>query len=193
MSNAASWSGEWTHSPVSVRATDSGDLVVGAAEGSDAWVTTSYGFVHDSAHALVAPFEAPGALEVVFTVDYSEQFDQAGLFVEAGPTEWLKAGVEFADGAPQLGAVVTRGMSDWSVARRPDLAGARVRIRASWTGDAVTLRAGIDGEELSLVRVAPWTPTGPVRAGLFCCAPTRAGLEVVFHECALTEADASLH
>lgn len=190
---AAQWSGTWTRPPLSLHSTPSGDLIVGAEEGSDAWRITSYGFIHDSAHALVAPVEAPRALEVVFTVDYSEQFDQAGLFIESGPEEWLKAGVEFADGAPQLGAVVTRGMSDWSVAPRPDLAGRKVRLRASWAGDAVTLRAGVDGQPLSLLRVAPWTPTAPVRAGLFCCAPTRAGLEVVFHECGFVDADASLH
>lgn len=54
------WStGTWTHEPVAVR-TDATDLVVEAHEGSDAWRHTSYGFVHDSEHALLAPL-APGS------------------------------------------------------------------------------------------------------------------------------------
>src|SRR5215204_4190463 len=50
------WSaGEWTHLPLS--ATEQGDdLLVTAAEGRDAWRTTSYGFIHDSEHALLARF-----------------------------------------------------------------------------------------------------------------------------------------
>ena len=48
------WSaGRWTHPPVAAAELDS-DLVVTAAEGSDAWRLTSYGFIHDSEHALLA-------------------------------------------------------------------------------------------------------------------------------------------
>ena len=49
-------SGRWTHPPVAAVERGS-DLLVTAAEGSDAWRTTSYGFVHDSEHALLAPFD----------------------------------------------------------------------------------------------------------------------------------------
>ena len=53
------WSaGSWTHRPVKA-VERSGDLVVTAAEGSDAWRLTSYGFIHDSEHALLAPFPQP--------------------------------------------------------------------------------------------------------------------------------------
>lgn len=75
--------GRWTHPPVAA-IEDHGDLLVTAAEGSDAWRLTSYGFVHDSEHALLAPFLQDSAMEVV----------------------------EFADGTPSLGAVVTDGRSD---------------------------------------------------------------------------------
>lgn len=46
-------SGSWSTAPVS--AVEQGDdLVATAVEGSDAWRVTSYGFVHDDAHALLA-------------------------------------------------------------------------------------------------------------------------------------------
>jgi uncharacterized protein len=107
------WSaGSWTHRPVAV-VERGGDLLVTAAEGSDAWRLTSYGFVHDSEHALLAAFPQDSAMEVEFTAAFSQQFDQAGIFVRVSAEQWVKAGVEFADGYPSVGAVVTKGRSDW--------------------------------------------------------------------------------
>ena len=86
------WSeGIWTHPPVDAVERD-GDLIVTCAEGSDAWRTTSYGFVHESEHGLVRPLPQDSAMEVTFTADYDQQFDQAGIFVVADQTCWMKAG-----------------------------------------------------------------------------------------------------
>lgn len=184
--------GEWTTPPAA--ATPDGEhLVVEAVEGSDAWRHTSYGFVHDDAHALLAPLPDGSAVEVTFDVDYDQQFDQAGVVLRVDAETWLKAGVEHADGAPQVGAVVTLGRSDWSVSPVPHWAGRTVTVRASRSGDAVTVRAGVDGGPLDLVRVAPFPPGADVGAGPYCCAPTRAGLRVRFRRWAVGPADASLH
>lgn len=190
---AVPWSsGRWTTAPVEAR-DDDGDLVVTAVEGSDAWRITSYGFIHDTEHALVAPLPQDSAVEVVFTAAFSEQFDQAGLFVTAGDEVWIKAGVEFADGHPQVGAVVTNKVSDWSVARVDDWQDRRVRVRVSRSGDAITMRAGLDGGDLSLVRVAPFPADADAEAGPLVCAPSRAGLQVRFHEWSVGTPDESLH
>ncbi|MCI9889750.1 DUF1349 domain-containing protein [Micrococcales bacterium 31B] len=188
-----SWGeGTWTHPPVA--AVEQGtDLLVTAVEGSDAWRTTSYGFVHDSEHALLAPFSLGSAVEVEFTAAFSQQFDQAGVFVRVDETRWIKAGVEFADGVPQLGAVVTDGQSDWSVAPVPDWLDRRVLVRISRSGDALTVRASVDGGELRLVRLVPFAPDLVALAGPFVCAPTRAGLTVSLHAWRSGPADAALH
>ena len=91
-------------------------LTVEAAAESDWWRTTSYGFIHDDGHALVKEFPNESAIEVTFVLNYTEQFDQAGIFITADSENWIKAGVEFCDGFPQVGAVVTQKNSDWSVA-----------------------------------------------------------------------------
>jgi regulation of enolase protein 1 (concanavalin A-like superfamily) len=182
--------GTWTTPPVAATE-DGGDLLVTAAEGSDAWRHTAYGFVHDDAHALLAPLEA--AVEVTFDADYDRQFDQAGLLLRADAETWIKAGVEFSDGVPQLGAVVTLGRSDWSVAPVPEWAGRRVTVRASRSGDAVTIRARADDEPFRLVRVCPFPPDAAAGAGPYCCAPTREGLVVRFRRWATGPADAALH
>ena len=144
MTRRGSWDeGRWTAPPVEAR-TEGDDLLVTAEEGSDAWRVTSYGFIHDNEHALLLPLPPDTAVEVDFDVTMSEQFDQAGLFLRSSTTRWAKAGIEFADGVANLGAVVTDERSDWSSAPMPHWAGRRATVRASRSGDAVTVRAGVD-------------------------------------------------
>lgn len=184
--------GTWTTPPVS--ATEAGSaLAVEAVEGSDAWRHTSYGFVHDSEHALLVPFGQDGAMEVEIEVDFTEQFDQAGIFLRQDEEHWIKAGVEYADGVLQAGAVVTWPRSDWSVAPVPDWNGHRVIVRASRSGDAVTFRARRDDGPWQFLRVVPVPPEAELAAGPLVCAPTRSGLSVRFLSWRLTDPDESLH
>ncbi|WP_062521889.1 DUF1349 domain-containing protein [Demequina silvatica] len=184
--------GTWTTPPVAAALSD-GVLEVEAREGSDAWRVTSYGFIHDDAHALVVPLDNGAAIEVSWMLDYDAQFDQGGVMLRVDAESWIKAGVEVSDGEPQVGAVVTRGVSDWSVAPVPEWAGREVTIRASRSGDAVTLRARAGDEPWRLVRVAPLDSDAVVLAGPFCAAPTRPGLAVRFTGVRVGPADASLH
>lgn len=184
--------GRWTHPPVEAVLSD-GTFEVTADEGSDAWRHTSYEFVHDSEHALIAPMRQESAVQVSFVLDYTQQFDQAGLFLRESETEWIKAGVEVSDGAPQLGAVVTHGSSDWSVAPVREWRGRTVTLRASRSGNAVVIRARADGDDWRLVRVAHANPGATISAGLYCAAPTRAGLTVRFTGYESTDPDLALH
>jgi uncharacterized protein len=184
--------GTWFNAPEAVGRAG-GELVVTAKQGSDLWRTTSYGFVRDTGHALLIPLPVGAAVEVSFVVDYAEQFDQAGVLVRVDEQTWIKAGVEYCDGAPQIGAVVTRGASDWSTAPVPRWAGSMVTVRASRSGDAVTVRARREEEPWQLVRLAPLDPQAEAAAGPYCCAPSRSGLTVTFTEFAVGAAEQSLH
>jgi regulation of enolase protein 1 (concanavalin A-like superfamily) len=191
MKNVAWNEGSWTREPVSLSHHGT-VLTVEAAAESDWWRTTSYGFIHDDGHALVKEFPNESAVEVSFILDYTEQFDQAGIFITADNENWIKAGVEFCDGFPQVGAVVTQTNSDWSVAPVAEWMNKEVTIRVSRSGDAVTVRAGINGD-LRLVRVAPLDPSRIWSAGPMFCAPTRAGLKVNFTKWSEGPADSDLH
>ena len=187
------WStGSWTTAPARVEVGDDG-MRVTAVEGSDAWRVTSYGFVHDTEHALLAPLEQGTAVEVSFRLDLSAQFDQAGVFVRVDDETWTKAGVERSDGEDGLGAVVTRGVSDWSLAPVPGWHGREVTVRASRSGDALTVRARVDDEPWRLVRVSPLDADSAVTAGPMCCAPSRDGLTVHFTAWRTGPADEGLH
>lgn len=187
------WStGTWLNPPAAVRE-DGDGLLVTAREGSDFWRTTGYGFVHDNGHALLLPFPPGTAVEVSFVADFAELYDQAGALVRVDPGTWIKAGVELSDGAPQLGAVVTHGTSDWSLAPVPEWAGREVTVRVSRSGDAVTVRARCGDEPWRMVRLAWLDPTAEASAGPFCCAPQQAALQVRFTRLAAGPADTALH
>lgn len=193
VTRTVAWSdGQWTNEPADV-ATDGDGLRVTARHGSDAWRITSYDFVHSTEHALLTAFDPESAVEVQFRLYLAEQFDQAGIFVRVDDETWIKAGVELSDGHESLGAVVTRGTSDWSLSPVPSWTGRWVTIRGSWSGNALTVRARVDDEPWQLVRVAPLDAVTPVMAGPFCCAPTRAGLTVHFRSWRTTPPDAELH
>lgn len=184
--------GVWTHEPEHVEETCEGFKVTAKPE-SDAWRITSYGFVHESEHGLVKPFGHGHAMEVSFIADYDQNFDQAGVFIKVSDERWIKAGVEYSDGALQVGAVVTNGVSDWSVAPVPQWQNQEVTIRVSWAGDAITMRAKAGAGDFRLVRVIPFEPGLEVDAGPYVCAPSRAGLTVTFTAWEETDVDGALH
>lgn len=187
------WStGSWLNPPE--RADPAGAaLLVEPRGGSDFWRRTSYGFVHDDGSALLAPFPSGSAVEVGFRLDYAAQFDQAGVLVRVDERRWTKAGVEVSDGQPQVGAVVTDEVSDWSVAPVPEWSGREVTVRVSRAGDAVTVRARVADEPWRLVRVAPMDPGAAASAGPYCCSPSRGGLVVRFTAWRQGPADEALH
>ncbi|MEU8121462.1 DUF1349 domain-containing protein [Spirillospora sp. NPDC049024] len=185
------FTGEWLNPPLSATS-DGPALLVTAAKGGDFWRTTSYGYDRDSGHALLSPFGPEAAVEVSFVAAYAHQFDQAGVLVRLSETTWIKAGVEYCDGALQLGAVVTDGVSDWSSAPVP-WHGREVTVRASRSGDAVTIRARAGDDPWQMIRLAPFPAGVTASAGLYCCAPERDGLTVRFTRVAETPPDAVLH
>ncbi len=185
--------GTWQTPPRALR-TLGKHLIVEAVEGSDYWEKTLYGFQHDSGHALLATWSEGDAVEVSFNLrGFTELYDQAGLMLWCSPAHWIKAGVELNDGVPHLGAVVTDGFSDWSLAPVPEWRDATVTLRASRANDGVILRASANGGHWRMLRVAPFRPATSAQAGPFLCAPKRAGLEVTFTRWARTERDADLH
>lgn len=167
----------WFNEPRCWTATDA-ELTVGTDEDTDFWRTTHYGFVRDSGHALLRPVGERFRMRVTFSGDYREQYDQAGLLLRADERTWIKAGIEFVDGAPLLSAVVTREVSDWNVVPLMRLAGdpASVTVDLERVDDTVTVRYGWDGRAPdTLLRVAWFPPEVAAEAGPMCASPDGAG------------------
>jgi regulation of enolase protein 1 (concanavalin A-like superfamily) len=185
---------EWLNEPPNSRHDDE-TLVVETGLKTDFWRRTGYGFTRDSGHFLGTPLDGDAAIEVTFEGDFTEQFDQAGLMLRAGPGLWLKTGVEFSDGQLFASVVVTVEMSDWSVAPLPDSAlGRPLTFRASRKGDGVTVRYRVGDEpDWRLLRVAYLPPDAELLAGPMCCSPSREGLSVRFEPVRVGPPDAQLH
>lgn len=184
----------WLNEPPRIH--DEGDaLVVVTGHETDFWRRTSYGFTHDDGHFLGLPLAGDSAIEVTFQAAFERAFDQAGLMLRADAAHWIKAGVELSDGVLYASAVVTVDMSDWSVAPLPDsYRGQALTVRASRTGDAVTIRYRIEDEDgWRFLRLAYLPPGLELRAGPMCCSPSREGLTVRFEPVRLGPPDASLH
>jgi len=187
-----SWEqGVWLNPPAN-SAQENSHLKVTTIHESDFWRNTSYGFVHDSGHALLRDFTVNSSMEVTFVLDYSGQFDQAGIIVYSDSQHWIKAGVESAHGLPQVGAVVTSINSDWSLAPVPTWMGKQVTVRASRTTDALTIRARC-GEENQLIRLAPIDASLSWSAGPHCASPVSQSLDVTFTSWTQGDADLALH
>ena len=173
--------------PLEHEASKNTKLVMFCAQGSDLWRKTAYNFVKDNGHAyLGAALKANRAIEVGFSVDtFRGQFDQGGVLVRENEENWVKAGVEFADGHLHLSVVATRaGLSDWSTAPWPLdwREETHVVIRVDRMGDALIARARLAKVEdnWNLLRVCPVSATAHLRAGPYSCAPIREGLFVEF-------------
>jgi len=147
-------------------------LTVECEPGTDFWRTTHYGYVRDSGHFAYA--ELGSEVAVRFRGDFAAQYDQAGLMLRVDASNWIKAGIELADGRAWLSVVVTRGLSDWSQQPAPEPDGDGFwTVRAVRSGDAVQVFCGADP-----IRLAPLS--GTILAGPMCAAPEGPGFTARF-------------
>ncbi|RZI56362.1 MAG: DUF1349 domain-containing protein, partial [Zymomonas sp.] len=110
------------------------------------------------------------------------------LMLMADDTHWLKAGIEFNDGQPMIGSVLTAGQSDWATGVFTGDA-SDFWMRLTRVGDALRLQYSTDGIVWPLMRLCRIDPALRYRVGVMCCTPQRAGLEVLFSEIALGPAN----
>lgn len=169
--------------PPTTWAVDEAGLHVTTDADTDFWVTTHYGFVRDTGHALLRHVGSEFRLTATFQGEYQEQYDQAGLLLRANERNWVKTGIEFVDGVALLSAVVTRDVSDWNVVPLEQIAGhpASVTIDLQRVNDTVTIRYGWDDRKPeTLLRMAYFPPEAQAEAGPMCASPDGTGFPVRF-------------
>lgn len=136
---------------------------------------------------------------VTINLPFAHLYDQAGLVVilprkcqpepdlngpldNATAPQWIKAGIEFNDGLPQLSVVECETWADWSLGLLPTGAIdetkkiARYRIKLERAGTALKLFA-VDGQEKRLIRKLQWTfleENEGMWIGAYACRPATA-------------------
>jgi len=147
--------------------------------GTDFWQRTYYGFQLHSGHAFGYYVEGDFMMQVKITAEFSHLYDQAGIFLQDNDTHWIKAGVEFNDGQPSIGCVVTRGLSDWSTGIFPGEPDS-FWMRATLEKEALRIQYSADGETWPLLRLCHLPERKRLFVGVMACTPERQGLEATF-------------
>jgi uncharacterized protein len=169
---------EWLNEPATWVLKD--DLLRVTTDAStDFWRRTHYGFVRDSGHCFGTRTAGDFTAQVHIRGGFESLYDQAGLMVRVDEANWVKAGVEFTDGALRLSSVLTTGQSDWAVGSGLTTAG-EFWLRATVSKGVLKLQFSTDGKMWPLLRLAPFPVAQSYFVGPMCCTPERAGLVVDF-------------
>jgi uncharacterized protein len=175
----------WRNEPPSW-SEDEGALRLTTASGTDFWRTTHYGFVRDNGHFGYESVSGDFTARVHIEGAYRDQYDQAGLMVRLDEETWLKCGIEYVDGRQLVSAVVTRGLSDWSVAPL-DPAPPSLCVELRRTAEAVEIAYG-PTEPNRLLRLAALTTEPTLEVGVMAASPEGGGFDVVLRGFEVTPA-----
>ena len=162
-----------------------GRLTVTTDEATDFWRQTLYGFTRDTGHFYGQEVDGGFSAQLCTRANFTHQYDQAGLMIRVDESRWVKAGIEFCDGRPCLGSVLTEGASDWATgAFTGDPS--QFWIRATVSQGVLRLQASADGKTWPLLRLCPFPVANRYSVGAMCCTPQRAGLRVEFGDFAVS-------
>lgn len=148
---------------------------------SDFWRQTHYGFTRDSGHFFGATCEGSFSASLRVKARYESLYDQAGIMVRIDEARWIKAGIEWTDGAACIGSVLTVDQSDWSTAVYAGDA-TDIHLRVTVDAGVLKLQMSDDGHRWQLMRLCPFPLARSYTVGPMCCTPEREGLDVSFSE-----------
>jgi regulation of enolase protein 1 (concanavalin A-like superfamily) len=170
---------KWLNEPREWKA-EGGNLTLVTEAETDFWQKTFYGFRHDNGHFYYREVEGDFTAEVIFGAEYEALYDQAGLMLRTGSNTWIKTGVEFAHGRATLSAVVTNGVSDWSIG--PQIKPVdRIHLRLTYKSNAVCVQ-WLDSGKFQTLRLCALSASEELMIGPMACSPTRAGLKACFED-----------
>jgi len=175
--------GRWLNEPATW-SLDDNQLHVVTDKATDFWRETHYGFIRHNGHFFFLESTGDFTAQVHVRARFETLYDQAGLMIRLDGETWLKAGIEYNDGAPMLGSVLTVGKSDWATGPfNGDPADFHLRVTVA--DDVLRLQYSTEGVHWPLVRLAPFPKAASYQVGPMCCTPERAGLHVSFSDFSL--------
>lgn len=182
----------WINEPQSWECKEN-SLTVTTNEMTDFWNTTWYRFKRFSGHIYGCDVTGIFTFQVKVKANFTKLYDQAGIMVMTDEDHWLKSGIEYNDGAPTIGSVLSLGHSDWATGVFPGSADL-FWMRLTRKGDSLRLQYSADGEIWPLLRLAHFPVGEKCTVGVMCCTPERGGLLVQFEDFSLSEPlDKELH
>ena len=164
-----------------------GDTIYAVTElKTDFWCQTFYGFTRDNGHFYYQQVSGDFTAQVTLSGDYKTLYDQSGLMLRVDQHNWIKAGIEFTDGAMHLSTVITRGFSDWSMVPLTQFDG-KLRLRLTRHGTALRVQYLTSEGVWQLLRLGYLDLPEAVQVGIMCCSPERAGFSATFADFKVSE------
>ncbi|KAJ6063671.1 hypothetical protein N7499_012351 [Penicillium canescens] len=126
------------------------------------------------------------SVRVTITAAWKTLYDQGGLVItfplEEGPLRWIKAGIEYADGHPNLGVVATDRLSDWSLSPVTDTSAGNGTVTIEIERDtSYAWVYVIEGTQRRVLRQVTWAFSGgpfqEIDVGIYAAKPTRESEE----------------
>lgn len=167
-------------------------IYISASPGTDLWrKPPSTDIYNVPSYLAFLPVEKFQRARVTVKADWTRQYDQGGLvlFLPEWPTQslWVKSGIEFVDGKPNMSTVGARDAADWSLLPLPEgttsvtLEIEREEVNEkNGTGTSLWVYL-IEGEERKAVRELTWVfkekadLANRISVGIYAARPTKLG------------------
>ncbi len=176
---------KWFNEPASAKQSGN-QLVVTTKAKTDFWRKTFYDYVTDNGHFFFLPVTGDFTFESLVAGKYAALYDQAGLMVRIGSSNWLKCGLELVEGIGHASVVVTRDYSDWSTVR-----GITTKDPLWWRivrkGSSLEVLYSLDGKAFTSTRLGYLPLQATVDTGIMCCSPEGTGFACTFGEIRLLQ------
>lgn len=168
---------QWLNEPASWRLEDD-TILVTANPHTDTWREPKEGGIRSSGHFYFGRVEGDFRIEVGFSGEYRELYDQAGIMLRVDDRTWMKCGVELVHGVQHASVVMTREWSDWSILAigNPE----KIWIRVERKGAMLFVYYSLDGSSFTLMRKGYFSDAQAVDAGIMIAAPQEKGFSAVF-------------
>lgn len=162
-------------------------LLVQPSDKTDFWSKTYYDPPFVKNDGVTLTYQVPvgvntWSLEVHFSLEAHNQFDQAGIIVQIDSARWMKTGIEYVDGIPRMGAVVTNNYSDWST-QLWEGGTSQFKVRVSRIRHSLVAEYHANNQ-WNFMRITRLTdieaPDTIVSVGAYTCAPTKSGMTANF-------------
>jgi uncharacterized protein len=174
---------KWFNEPVQWKINNS-SVVLSTDPQTDFWRTTFYKYIKDNGHFYFQEKEGDFECSVKITGSFAELYDQAGLMIRIDSSQWIKSGVEFANGTINISTVFTRTFSDWSVIPLKEVP-ASVWLKLVRKNDSIELSYSLDGKIYNMQRLGYFSPKVKAKIGIMAAAPDGKGFSVTFDNFAL--------
>ncbi|CAH2241874.1 jg16262 [Pararge aegeria aegeria] len=163
-------------------------LTVKTDNKTDFWQETWYNFSVNTGHVYGLEIKEDFTMEVCVEAEFTTLYDQAGLMIYVDEKHWLKAGIEYNEGQPTIGSVLTNQVSDWATGEytgNPK----KYWLRLSKVGGVVCVKYSTDNVTWTLLRLSPFIIADKYFVGPMCCTPQREGLHVTFSNITIRSPD----